>query len=142
MIRVFLDASVLFAACYSQTGSSRELIRQAIRGKIQIVVSQHVLKEVVKNLAQKAPGALPTFQRFVDLVAPEMAENPTVEELKQAADYIHLKDAPIVAAAVKARVDYLVTWDRKHFLKVPQVAEKSGLTIVAPDELVAIIADD
>ena len=47
-----------------------------------------------------------------------------------------------MAAAVKARVDFLVTWDRKHFLEVPQVTEKSGLTIVAPDELRTIIVDD
>ena len=46
MIRVFVDASVLFAACYSQTGSSRDLIRGAIRDRIQIVVSRHALKKV------------------------------------------------------------------------------------------------
>ena len=32
MIRVFLDASVLFAAAYSTTGASREIIRQGFRG--------------------------------------------------------------------------------------------------------------
>jgi len=142
MIRVFVDASVLFAACYSQTGSSRDLIRQAVRGRIQIVVSQHVLKEVTENLTRKAPGALPALQQFMDLVAPEMVENPTLEELQQAADYIHLKDAPIVAAAVKAKVDYLVTWDRKHFIDVPEVAKRSGLTITTPNELMAIVAGE
>jgi putative PIN family toxin of toxin-antitoxin system len=142
MIRVFFDASVLFAACYSPTGSSRDLIRQAIRGTIQIVVSQHVLKEVTENLTRKAPGALPAFQQLMDLVVPEMVENPTLEELKQAADYIHLKDAPIVAAAVKAKVDYLVTWDRKHFIDVPEVAERSALIITTPNELMDIVAGE
>jgi predicted nucleic acid-binding protein len=47
----------------------------------------------------------------------------------------------IVAAAIKAKVDYLVTWDRKHFIDDPKVAEKSGLTIITPDELMAIVKE-
>jgi len=135
MTRVFLDASVLFAASYSKTGSSRALFREAIRGKIKIVVSPHVLMEAERNLAQKAPGALPALYELSDLVAAQVVEKPSMEELMHATTYIELKDAPIVAAAVKAEVDYLVTWDRRHFIDDPKVAEKSGLTIVTPDKL-------
>jgi len=53
MIRAFVDASVLFAAAYSETGASREIIRQAIRGKIQLVASQLVLEEARRNLQAK-----------------------------------------------------------------------------------------
>ena len=138
-IRVFLDASVLFAASYSKTGSSRDLLREAILGNLRIVVGQHVLEETERNLAQKAPAALPAFHELLTLVAAEAVDKPTVQELRRAATYIDLKDAPIVAAAIKAEVDYLATWDRKHFLDDPKVAETSGLTIIAPDELMAII---
>ena len=34
MIRVFVDASVLFAADYSAKGASREIIQRAIRGEL------------------------------------------------------------------------------------------------------------
>lgn len=34
MIRVFVHASEVFAASYSSTGASRELIRQALRGNL------------------------------------------------------------------------------------------------------------
>ncbi len=139
MIRVFLNASVLFSASYSKTGSSRDLLREAIRGNLKIVVSQHVLEEAERNLAQKAPEALPAFRELLTLVATEIAEKPTLEELKRAATYIDLKDAPILAAAVKAKVDYLVTWDRKHFIDDPKVAEKSGLMVLTPDKLMAIL---
>ncbi len=141
MIRVFLNASVLFSASYSETGSSRDLLREAIRGNLKIVVSQHVLEEAERSLAEKAPAALPAFHELLTLVAGEVAENPTLKELKQAATYINLRDAPIVAAAVKAQVDYLVTWDRKHFIHDPRVGEKSGLTIITPDELMAILKE-
>ena len=138
MIRVFLDASGLFSASYYKTGSSRDLLREAIRGNLKIVVSQHVLEEAERNLSQKAPEALPAFRELLTLVAAEVAEKPTLEELKRAATYTNLKDAPIVAAAAKAKVDYLVTWDRKHFIDDPKVAGKSGLMILTPDKLMAI----
>ncbi len=139
MIRVFLNASVLFSASYSKTGSSRDLLREAIRGNLKIVVSQYVLEEAERNLAQKASETLPDFRELVTLIAAEVAEKPALEELKRAATYINLKDAPIVAAAAKAKVDYLVTWDRKHFIDDPKVAKRSGLMILTPDELMAIV---
>ena len=138
MIRVFLNASVLFSAGYSEAGSSRDLLREAIRGNLKIVVSQHVLEEAERNLAQKAPETLPVFHELLTLVAAEVAEKPALEELERAATYTNLKDAAIVAAAAKAKVDYLVTWDRKHFIDDPKVAEKSGLIILTPDKLMAI----
>jgi len=139
MIRVFLDTSVLFSASYSKTGSSRDLLREAIRGNLKIVVSRYVLEEAERNLAQKAPDALPAFRELLTLVAAVVTEKPALEELKRAATYIDLKDAPIVAAAAKAKVDYLVTWDRKHFIDDPKVAERSGLAIITPDKLMAIV---
>jgi predicted nucleic acid-binding protein len=68
MTRVFVDSSVLIAAAYSATGASREIIRWAIRGRITPVVSDLVLEETEKNLARKAPEALPAFRRFLDMV--------------------------------------------------------------------------
>ena len=138
-IRVFLDASVLFAASYSETGSSRDLLREAVRGNLQIVVSQHVLEEAERNLAQKTPEVLPALHEPLTVIAAEVADRPTRPELEQAATCIALKDAPIVAAAVKAKVDYLATWDRRHFIDDPRVAETSGLTIITPGELMAFI---
>jgi len=63
----------------------------------------------------------------------------TREEVTDAASYTELKDAPIVAAARKAHVDYLLTFDRKHLLNPPEVAAQSGLTIVLPEELLKIL---
>jgi len=114
-------------------------LREAIRGNLKIVVSRYVLEEAERNLAQKAPDALPAFRELLTLVAAVVTEKPALEELKRAATYIDLKDAPIVAAAAKAKVDYLVTWDRKHFIDDPKVAERSGLAIITPDKLMAIV---
>jgi hypothetical protein len=40
-------------------------------------------------------------------------------------------------AAIKARVDYLATHNRKHFLNDPTVTEKSGLKIGTPGDVLA-----
>ncbi len=68
MIRAFIDASVLFAASLSPTVASREIIRQALRGEITLVASNLVFEEAGKNLADKAPEALPAFHQFLDTV--------------------------------------------------------------------------
>jgi len=134
MIRAFIDTSVLFAASLSPTGASREIIRQAVRGKVTLVASKLVYEEAEKNLADKAPEALPAFRQFLDTV-PFETVRPTKRQVLQAAQYSALKDAPIVAAAKRARADYLVSLDRRHLVGVKEVAQRSGLKIVLPSEL-------
>lgn len=133
-MRVFIDSSVLIAASYSSTGASREIIRQAIRGKIELVISNLVLEETSANLSIKAPEALPAYQQFLDVI-PFETISPTKRQVLEAAEYTDLKDAPIVAAAKRAGVDYLVSLDRRHLVGVPEVARRSGLKIVLPGEL-------
>jgi hypothetical protein len=49
-------------------------------------------------------------------------------------DVIELKDTPILAAAVLARVDRTVTLNTKDF--TPEVAQASGLSIQTPSALI------
>ena len=134
MIRAFVDASVLMAACLSSTGASREIILHAIRGNASLVISELVIKETERNLTTKAPEALPAYHQFLNAVSFEFVR-PTKHHVLEAAAYIALKDAPIVAAARQARVDYLVSLDRRHLVGLPDIAKKSGLNIVLPGEL-------
>jgi len=134
MISAFIDASVLYAAIHSPTGAAREIIRQAIRGNVALVFSKYVLAETERNLANKAPELLPDFYSFLELIPFEIVQ-PTKRQVQRAARYTTLKDAPIVAAAKKAHVDYLVSLDRRHLIDVPEVAQRSGLRIILPDQL-------
>ena len=68
-------------------------------------------------------------QLFLDTV-PFETVRPSKRQVLQAAQYSALKDAPIVAAAKRAQVDYLVSLDRRHLVGVPEVAQRSGLKIV------------
>lgn len=133
MIRAFMDASVLFSASYSSTGASREVTRLAFQGKVQLVISEDVVEEAERNLAVKRPDALAVLHQILDSV-PFQTVTPTREQVQQAASYTANKDAPIVAAAKRAQVDYLVSLDRRHLVDVPKVAKRSGLKIVLPEE--------
>ncbi len=133
MIRVFLDASVLFAAAYSKTGASREIIRQAIRNRVRVVVSPLVFEEAKRNLEAKAPEALVDLENFRRTVDFEVVR-PTEKEVREAMGYTAAKDAPLIAAARKAGVDCLLSFDKEHLVEVPEVARGSGLTIILPGD--------
>ncbi|MBM2810937.1 MAG: PINc protein [Chloroflexi bacterium] len=49
----------------------------------------------------------------------------------------HEPDVSIVVAAMQAKVDYLVTLNRRHFLDDLGVAQRSGLRIGAPMDALA-----
>lgn len=136
--RIFIDSSVLYAATVSSKGYAHDLIRLAIAGQAQLVTTSYVLAEVTRNLADKQPRGLHTLDEFSKAVG-WLVVDVSREEVLAAAEYTALKDAPVVAAALKARCDYLVTYDRKHLLGPPDVSRRSGLTIVTPDVAVAAI---
>lgn len=131
MTKVFV-ASVLFSACYSSSGASREIISLGISGKIKLVISKHVIEEVQRNLEKDVPQVIPTFKDFLNIVPFEVVHS-TKKEVEEAALYVSLKDAPIVASAKKAKADYLVSLDTKH-LVLPKVAKNANMEIVLPGE--------
>jgi predicted nucleic acid-binding protein len=138
MTRVFLDTSVLFAATLSSTGASREIVLLPLENQLELVLSDYVLKELRRALERKAPASLPALDGFLGTLRHEQVKS-TKSEVLAAAKYTELKDAPVVAAAVKARVDYWVSLDRKHLVGQPVVAEGSGLQIVLPGDLLELL---
>jgi uncharacterized protein len=139
--RIFLDSSVLYAAAFSATGPACRLILTGLEGSVALAISDLVLEETKRNLTKNAPSALPSFTILADLFSPFIT-NPTKAEVLKAAQVVHLKDAPIVAAAAKAKADYLATHDVKHLLNHAQaIADADGITVLAPSELVSILTN-
>lgn len=65
-MRVFVDASVLFAASLSATGAARELIRLSLQRRLTLVVNELVLLEVERNLAQNCAASGSAALKFPD----------------------------------------------------------------------------
>ncbi len=132
--KVFADANVLIAGTASRTGASGAVLLMAEIGLFRLVVSRLVLEEAERNLRKKLPRALPNFAQQLAQLELEIVPPPTNEEVQRWAKIIEVKDAPILATAVSAQVDRLVTLNSKDF--TPEVAAQSGLRILSPADLV------
>lgn len=136
MMRIFMDSSVIFSAAYSPHGHARDLLKAAMRGDLEIVMSPTVVEETRRNLFESAPETLRYLGLVLANLSPEMVR-PTKAEVLAASELTAMKDAPIIAAAKRAGVEMLVTLDKKHMLGRPDLARFVGADIVTPKEAVA-----
>ncbi len=136
-IKVFVDTSVLIAGVASVTGASAAVLDLSEAESIQMVISRQVLVETDRNFAAKLPGLITQFRQFMQNLAPLMVEDPPKAAVERAAALIAQKDAAILVAALEAKVDYLMTLDKKHFLK-PKVKENIPIEVCTPADFLRI----
>ena len=137
-IDLFFDSSALMAGMISAGGAARALLLLAEDEKILLTVSEQVIVEVERNLARKAPQALPFARQLILATNLRIVRDPSPELVKTHMDWIsHPADVPILVAAVQARVDFLVTLNTRHFLEDPGVAQRSGLLLSTPGDALA-----
>ena len=130
---IFLDSSALFAGIVSAEGASRALSLLGERRLIVITVSEQVVAETERALARKVPQALLYFREALRSTGLRIVRDPSSEDVEAHQDIVsHPPDVPIVLAAMRAKVNYLVTLNRRHFIDDPTVAARSGLRIGAP----------
>lgn len=134
-INLFLDSSALIAGIISEAGASRVLLLLAESGHITATISEQVLTECERAIARKVPQALGDLRQAILASRVQIVRDPSLEDVLENRNLIsHAADVPIVLAAMRAKVDYLVTLNRKHFIDDSLVAEKSGLRIGTPGD--------
>jgi predicted nucleic acid-binding protein len=144
--KVFLDTSALMAGILSPTGAAHEVLRLCEAGVVQAVVSRQVLVEADRNLSAKVPSLLSEYRVFLKQVYPLVVEDPSANGVERAGGVIHPNDAPILAAAIEAQVDFLITWNTRHFQK-RSVQSYARFPILTPGEFLdafrrSILAED
>jgi predicted nucleic acid-binding protein len=106
-----------------------------------------VVRSLKRNTELPVPNLndpdLSRFQRAVlgcifDTIPFEYIK-PAKRDVLSAAKHVAQKDAPIIAAAKRAKVDFLVTLDKRHLLGRPELAAYVGTRIVAPKSAVESI---
>jgi predicted nucleic acid-binding protein len=117
-LRVFLDADALIAGSASTTGAAHAILQLGELGLIQLISSAQARREVERNLLAKLPAALPAF-RLLSQAALTWVEDPTPEEAEPFAELAHPKDVPILAAAVRAGCESLVTFNVRDYHPAP-----------------------
>lgn len=108
-----------------------------------LTISELVLLESERSIAKKSPGNLNDLRKLIKASNMRIVENPSKKEVE--ANLYLIKDqsdVPILLAAMKAKVDYLATHNRRHFLEDPQVAERTGLRIGTPGDVLAWLRDN
>lgn len=117
-MRLFLDSSVLIAASASINGASAYILGLSKTREIQTYVSLDVLRETRKNIEDKLDlKSIRRFLHYSQYAHLNILPQPDYELTKKCGKFIHSKDVLILAAAISSPADYIITFDRKHFLK-------------------------
>jgi putative PIN family toxin of toxin-antitoxin system len=139
--RAVLDSSVLVSAFLTPHGSVVRLLREPVRSRYDLYLSEAILTETaevllskskLRRFAQYADADVRDFVRWLLDQAEMVASVPQIRVV--AADP---KDDPIIATAIAAEADYLVTGDRAHLLPI---GEYQGIKIISPRAFLEILA--
>jgi len=140
---IFLDSSALIAGAISESGAAHVLLNLGESQDIVLTVSELVILESERSMAKKAPSNLNDLRSLMRSSNLRIVENPTKAEVEANLYLINdPNDVPILLAAMKAKVDYLATHNRKHFLDDPKVAERSGIKIGTPGDVLAWLREN
>ncbi len=135
--RVYVDADVLFASAASPSSDSagQVLLTLSEITLIDGLTSELAVEECRRNLDQKLPEALKTFDlllRRTLTVVPAPSE-PEVYRMVERADW---KDAPHLATALQHQCRFLVTYNTEDY--------KPGhpdVTVLRPGDFVRSVRD-
>ncbi|MDQ2653243.1 MAG: putative toxin-antitoxin system toxin component, PIN family [Chloroflexota bacterium] len=132
MIRVTIDANVLAPGATSERGTSRSLIDSWRAGAFTLVLSEHILQELERTLADPyfaARLSRSTAVQIVELFAIEATIAVSTFEVRGVAT--HPEDDAVLSTAVNGRADFLCTFD-KQLLKIQAF---HGVEILTPGRL-------
>jgi predicted nucleic acid-binding protein len=139
---IFLDSSALIAGAISETGAAHALLQLGESEDITLTVCEMVIVESERSIAKKSPKNLNDLRALIKTAKLRIVADPTKKEV-QAGLYLidDPSDVPILLAAMNAKVDFLATHNRKHFLDNPDVAEKSGIQVGTPGDALVWIRE-
>jgi len=131
-LRVFVDTSALLAGLNSPHGAAGTILAACFSRDLISVISPQVIEEAERNVPLKFPLLADAWANFL-LIPPEMTSEPTLREIKKAYQILPTDDAPILASALKAKPDALVTWNTKDFLR-REVIDAAPFPILIPQQ--------
>lgn len=140
---IFLDSSALIAGVISETGAAHVLLQLGESEDVELTVSEWVIDETKRSVTRKVPDILDEVDKAIAKSKIKIDADPSNEEI-QANLYLmeDPNDIPILLVAMRGKVDFLATHDRKHFLDDPKVAENSSLRIGTPGDALAWLREN
>ena len=136
--KVFLDSSVIIAGLASKKGGSYEVLALAELKIIVPCISKEVVNEVFRNVQKKLPVSTAHFYTLFKKLPFKIIDTAN-EDFARAKKIINEKDAPILAAAMSGKVDWLLSLD-KHFLE-KGLEEKARFQLGTPGDFLQKLPD-
>jgi uncharacterized protein len=106
-LTIYLDSNVLFSAVYDAISPFRKFWMLA---NVTVVTSPYAVAEVRRHIEFPAQRL-----RFEELIARTRIVSDADPAFVPRQIRLVEKDRPILASAIAASVDYLITGDKKHF---------------------------
>jgi len=136
-VKVFFNASVIIAGLISPKGGSAKLLSRVKRGKLDAVISEIIIDEVLRH-ALKIKIKRYILQKRINATFSNISESPDEKSVRKFGKIVtDLGDAHVLASCNELGVDYLVTLDKKHILVLKEKIRK--YKIVTPGELLQIL---
>jgi uncharacterized protein len=139
MIRAVLDTNVLASAAIAHPGTTlATILDSVVANRFELAISEHILVELRRTLARPYYAARITPSaagRYVQLL---ISLGATVQiTIPVSGVATHPEDDPILATALSARTDYLVTGDHPLRRRVPSI---HGIPLVSPAAFVDVLS--
>lgn len=137
-VKVFLDSNVIISGLLSDKGAPRVILDLLCLGLPMLAgaTGEYNIIEIERNLKKKLPGALPVYRKYLPLLNLEVIPLPSLGAIRKLLGTIADKDVPVLASAINCDADFLVTGDKKDFIKLKG---KYSFRIVSPTEFLDII---
>ncbi len=136
-MKLFLDANVVFSAAHREQGRAQELIALAAAKRHTVMTSHHALEEARRNLEGKSRGFEKRLARLLERVM-LVGEAPSTLVEWARGEGLPPQDASVLAAAVHAGADLLVTGDARDFGPFYDRVLR-GVTVTTPKRALDIV---
>ncbi len=136
-MKVFFDASVILAGLKSPKGGSGLLLKWSGQGRVEGCISEVVLEEAIKHEAKLGLEKGSVEKKAAKIFKNHIYPAPKGLGLKYQKFVIDVGDAHLLESSKKLKVDYLVSLDKKHVLRLSQTIK--DFRIVSPGQLIRIL---
>lgn len=114
VLRVFVDTNILYSGLFFE-GAPRRLLLLVSQGELTLLLSEYVLAELRRVIKRKTPSRLKDLELFLSRIEYESIRLPSKTMVERYSKFVsHKEDAPILASAILADANYVVSGDQ-HF---------------------------
>ena len=142
-VRIFLDSNVILSGLLSDKGAPKILL-DILSLKLPFLIGvtgRYNIIEIERNIKIKLPKALSVYKKYFPKTNIKIIPLPSAEDLRSFSGHVNDKDVPVLVSAIKGKVDFLLTGDKRPFEKLKS-SGKYPFVVVSPAEFLDKLLPD